>query len=344
MNFVKALCIATLMWAALGLQAVAYAGDARGIVTMDIKPECRLGPSFPCVMRLDGDGASIMPMAADDNGSANGIADGVTLREIKAMPEPPGQPWSLTKLNAAIVSANFIVEGRCSGTLVALEPRPKILTNYHCVDQRISVREREETDHDGRVKKVKREHLDFVTVSQKQYNYSAIRVGRAEYTTKIIAHQKTRDLALLEVLGDLQNSIAIQIQKPGGQIYRGEEVYSVGNPNMLDASLNRGVISSLTRRYEFSWAGFEPIVMIQFSGGITGGSSGGSLLNLRGELIGVPAAGYRGNDFIGLAINVRMVREFLAKHCQASVYSGDHKADEACRADKAKKAKKEKDD
>ena len=61
--------------------------------------------------------------------------------------------------------------------------------------------------------------------------------------------------------------------------------------------------------------------MIQFSGGIYGGNSGGALYNSSGFLIGVPAAGHRDATFIGLAIPISTVKKFMAENCYSHIYN-----------------------
>ena len=56
-----------------------------------------------------------------------------------------------------------------------------------------------------------------------------------------------------------------------------------------------------------------------------------------GRLIGVPAAGSQSATFIGLAIPIQSVKDFLKQQCLASIF--DAKADDAaCRTDREKKA------
>jgi hypothetical protein len=71
-----------------------------------------------------------------------------------------------------------------------------------------------------------------------------------------------------------------------------------------------------------------------------GGNSGGALYNAKGQLVGVPAAGYPSATFIGFAIPVEVVKLFLQDNCLASVF--DEAADDTkCRAEKEARKKKD---
>ena len=67
----------------------------------------------------------------------------------------------------------------------------------------------------------------------------------------------------------------------------GDEVFAIGNPLGLVASLSAGVVSGLGR--DFNPVGRdEPIEgLIQFDAAVNQGSSGGPLLNRRGQVVGI---------------------------------------------------------
>jgi S1-C subfamily serine protease len=71
---------------------------------------------------------------------------------------------------------------------------------------------------------------------------------------------------------------------PGPQI--GEQVFALGNPLGLVGSLSAGVISGLDRTFRLE-DGRTLSGMIQFDAAINPGSSGGPLLNTKGQVIGI---------------------------------------------------------
>lgn len=245
--------------------------------------------------------------------------------------------WSLEQMNRQIDQTNFVINRGCSGTLISLEER-LILTNYHCIDGNVSVVETEESDANGLVRKIRKKKYSDVVVEQHGYN-GHVKVSTSTYMGEIIAEEKKKDLAIIKLKSSIPHQIASRILPDNMQITRGERVYTVGNPAGNDATVVEGIISNLNRTFEFPWTGNEKLAMIQFSGGIYGGNSGGALYNSNGYLIGVPAAGHRDATFIGLAIPISVVKTFMRDHCLAKVF--DDKFDiNMCQAER-KKTKKD---
>ena len=183
--------------------------------------------------------------------------------------------WSIEAMNETINQTNFIVGGGCSGTLISLKYR-LILTNHHCIRSYVNVVTRDKVV-DGVVKKVRIEELRDVQVSQRSYaNYR--KVGSASWQSVIVARWKESDLALIQIRAE---NIPHKIQSnvfAGKKVYRGEEVYAVGNPSRLDASITRGIISSTNRMFRAPWANNTEVPFIQIDATIAGGSSGGGSL------------------------------------------------------------------
>ena len=66
----------------------------------------------------------------------------------------------------------------------------------------------------------------------------------------------------------------------------GDETFAVGNPLGLVGSLSAGVISGLDRTFKLA-NGRTLSGMIQFDAAVNPGSSGGPLLNTKGQVIGI---------------------------------------------------------
>ncbi len=75
----------------------------------------------------------------------------------------------------------------------------------------------------------------------------------------------------------------------GGPGAVGEPVVAVGNPFGLDDTTTSGVISGLDRTARAE-DGVQRTGLIQFDAAVNPGSSGGPLLNARGEVIGIVTA------------------------------------------------------
>jgi len=86
----------------------------------------------------------------------------------------------------------------------------------------------------------------------------------------------------------------------------GDEVFVVGNPLDLVASLSAGVVSGLNRTFTPA-DGPSLSGMIQFDAAVNPGSSGGPLLNAKGQVVGIVTglANPAGNDeFAGIGFAV----------------------------------------
>jgi S1-C subfamily serine protease len=246
--------------------------------------------------------------------------------------------WTVADMNMTINSANFIVDGKCSGTLVSLEHR-LVLTNHHCIGGGVKRVTREIVGPDGAVSKREMEELRDLDVSQRSYVRNRL-VGEATYKAQIVAKWQESDLALLQIRADIPNAIAAQVFS-GEEVIRGETAYVVGNPLLLDATVTKGVVSSVNRMFRVPWANNAEVPFIQVDAGITGGNSGGALYNEAGVLIGVPAAGVPGT-VVGLAIPYFQIQEFLTANCYGSVWDASAVSHDACVAAKTAVAEAEK--
>lgn len=241
-----------------------------------------------------------------------------------------GETWSADKaaLNQTVDQTNFIVDGRCSGTLISLVHR-LVLTANHCVTHKVKSYTVEEVV-DGVLTKVKKRRLLDLKISQKNYIGSR-QVGSVEYMAEIAARAEAKDLALLRIRAEtLPYTVSSPFLPLDADLQRGETVWSVGNPARLDASVSSGVISSLTRMFRVPWANNEEIPFIQYDALGAPGSSGGALYNDKGYLIGVVVAGHRGVP-IGYAVHPNSIREFLDDSCYP-VYAGGEIDEDKCAA------------
>lgn len=244
-------------------------------------------------------------------------------------------------MNKAINETNFIVRDGCSGTLISVKHRV-IITAHHCIDEFVDTQQKEETQEDGTVKKVKREILLDVPVKQKAYKGFRL-VGDAQYMTQIVAHKRTSDLALLQIRADINQTIFSHVLPASKTAERGDRIFVVGNPlGFLDASLSSGVISSTTRMLRVPWADEAEVPFFQVDAAINGGNSGGALYNDMGELIGIPDAGWSGYTGLGLTLTTDSMRDFLKENCFAELYDDKAPDYDACTAEKKAKAEKKK--
>ncbi|KFX03491.1 serine endoprotease DegQ [Pectobacterium betavasculorum] len=127
-----------------------------------------------------------------------------------------------------------------------------------------------------------------------------------EYDAKLIGRDEQTDIALLQV-NDAKNLIAVKMAD-SDQLRVGDFAVAVGNPFGLGQTATSGIISALGRS-GLNLEGLENF--IQTDASINRGNSGGALVNLNGELIGINTAILApggGNIGIGFAIPSNMAQ------------------------------------
>jgi len=242
----------------------------------------------------------------------------IGLAVIVAARSPARAEWK--DMNAVINATNFIVADQCSGTLISLKYK-LVLTNDHCLDGYIDKQEKDEIEPNGEVKKVTREQFKDMELKQKSYQ-GFEEVGSASYQAKILFHVHKYDLAILQIKADALSQVVYSHILPlDKSVRRGDAVFVVGNPFMLDANLNEGHISSVNRKLQ--WDDGEDIPYFGVDAGVNPGNSGGALYNADGELIGVPGATMRGSTGLGFAIPVTLIRKVLKDRCYEDVFNAD---------------------
>jgi S1-C subfamily serine protease len=190
-------------------------------------------------------------------------------------------------------------EGNGSG--VYISSRGFFMTNYHVIEEAVSLRVR---------------LLD----------------GR-ELTVIDSAYDRTYDVAVLRT-GPVEGLEAVE-KGDSDALRVGDPVFAVGYPrvgsDVLPGTLTAGVVSGLNRLNVTAGNISPDVGMLQIDAAINAGNSGGALFGADGKLVGIPtmkiASGYRGENFEGLAfaipvntawpIAVRLMDELTAKGANA---------------------------
>lgn len=94
----------------------------------------------------------------------------------------------------------------------------------------------------------------------------------------------------------------------------GETVVSIGNPFGLENSVSAGIISGTNRSFSIPAENLNFTGLIQTDASINIGSSGGALLNLDGELVGINLAVVQGAQSIAFAIPSPRIKDILRQY------------------------------
>ena len=130
-----------------------------------------------------------------------------------------------------------------------------------------------------------------------------------EFTAKLIGKDPETDVAVLQIKAD---NIKALVLGDSSKAEVGDFVVAIGSPFGLRQTVTSGIISGLGRQTGISEGGYEDF--IQTDASINPGNSGGALINLRGELVGIPSNIYSpsgGNIGLGFAIPVNLAKSVM---------------------------------
>ncbi|GMT48977.1 MAG: protease Do [bacterium] len=133
-----------------------------------------------------------------------------------------------------------------------------------------------------------------------------------EYSGKIVGRDPKTDIAVIKINPD--HKLPVTPLGNSDQVEIGDFAIAIGNPFGLNGTFTLGVISARGRDKVDQDAGFKNY--IQTDASINQGNSGGPLLNIKGQGIGMNTAIYSttgGSVGIGFAIPMNIVKEVVAK-------------------------------
>ena len=129
-------------------------------------------------------------------------------------------------------------------------------------------------------------------------------------TGRIVNEDKAHDLALVKV--DSVKPLPVMPWGTSSDIEPGEEVFAIGNPLGYPDTVTRGIISNRSRDI-IAGNNSEYKGLFQTDTSINLGNSGGPLVNLEGELIGINVAVRENANGIAFAIPIDDARPFFAR-------------------------------
>lgn len=121
------------------------------------------------------------------------------------------------------------------------------------------------------------------------------------YTTdELIKYNPMLDLAIIRI----QRQLApLPVYNGSQKLARGQKVVAIGSPLGLFNTVSDGIISA--------FRSMDTVEMIQFTAPISHGSSGGALLNMYGEVIGISSGGFDDGQNINLAVGYQHINQFI---------------------------------
>ena len=146
-------------------------------------------------------------------------------------------------------------------------------------------------------------------------SYKAVLSDGKEYIAVLIGKDYKTDLAVLKI--EAKNLTAADFGN-SDQISIGEQVAVIGNPGDFSNTVSFGYVSGLNREVTAIENGYK-MKCIQTDAAVNPGNSGGPLVNMYGQVIGVVSAKYVATDYegIGFAISINealpIVKDIISK-------------------------------
>lgn len=109
------------------------------------------------------------------------------------------------------------------------------------------------------------------------------------YTAQVVGADPDTDVALLKIE---ETKLSYLVFGNSDNLQVGEWVLAVGNPFNLTSTVTKGIVSAKARRADMykSGSGIKIESFIQTDAAVNRGNSGGALVNLQGELVGINTA------------------------------------------------------
>jgi S1-C subfamily serine protease len=215
------------------------------------------------------------PAVSAASAAASGTKNVVTISSTET-----GVHAVLAKAQASVVSIEvqttskrgpYTVQGAAAGTGVIITADGEVLTNAHVV-------------------------AGATSVSVKMSDGTT-------YPATIIGSDTTNDLALLKITGASNLTAATLGSSAAAQV--GDEVVAIGNALDLEGTptVTVGIISAKDRSLD-DGQGTTMSGLLQTDAAINSGNSGGPLLNMNGEVVGINTAMIQNSQNLGFAISI----------------------------------------
>ncbi|MGV0990870.1 MAG: S1C family serine protease [Mycobacterium sp.] len=167
---------------------------------------------------------------------------------------------------------------------------------------------------DGRGYVVTNNHVvSEAAASPSKFKLTVVFNDGHEVPANLVGRDPKTDLAVLKV--DNVDNLTVAKFGDSSKLRVGEEVVAVGAPLGLRSTVTHGIISALNRPVPLSGEGSDTdtvIDAVQTDASINHGNSGGPLINMNSEVIGINTAGKSLSDSasgLGFAIPVNEVKE-----------------------------------
>ena len=134
------------------------------------------------------------------------------------------------------------------------------------------------------------------------------------YKAKVIGIDSSTDLAVLQIADNFSNENIVPLTLGNSSLLQvGQEVVAIGNPFGLQNLMTEGIISGLLVLLPNNQTDFLIPDVIVSDIPLSPGNSGGPLLNMRGQIIGINTAIALANQFseLSYSISSNMIKKIV---------------------------------
>lgn len=151
-------------------------------------------------------------------------------------------------------------------------------------------------------------------------SFTVITDDETEYSAAVVGSDAKTDIAVIKI--DAENLPAATMGN-SDEVVLGEAVVAIGNPAGLTGSVTNGIVSGLNRQIRSDATGFD-MNCIQTNAAISPGNSGGALVNMYGQVIGITSSKYISSSYegLGFAITINEVLPIVEDIIQNGYVSG----------------------
>ena len=214
----------------------------------------------------------------------------VTLNTDNGSEQPTGR---FAKVAASVADSVVTIEAvgdneGAQGSGVVIDGRGYVVTNNHVISE--------------------------AATNPSQYKLSVVFNDGKEVPANLVGRDPKTDLAVLKV--DNVDNLTVAKLGDSDKLHVGDEVIAAGAPLGLRSTVTLGIISALHRPVPLSGDGSDTDTVIdgvQTDAAINHGNSGGPLINMNSDVIGINTAGKLGDSASGLgfAIPVNEVKNVV---------------------------------
>ena len=219
---------------------------------------------------------TVQPSSGENTNAVNYTGDSMSVSDVAAMTSPSVVEITTEAVTTDIYMQQYVQTGAGSGVIISEDGY--IVTNSHVIGD------------------------------SNQYPVKVVFTGQdeneedQEYPAQIVGYDKRTDIAVLKI--DAAGLTPAEFAD-SDQLKVGDTVLSLGNPGVAGENftntLTKGMVSAVNRTVTMSSINMQ---YIQTDAAINPGSSGGALLNLYGQVVGINAAKITTTEIEGICFAI----------------------------------------